>query len=345
MTRLDRSEGAVVGLAIGDAAGWPARQHRAQLLPPWTRRLRRELDAFAEDHGVTALPVSFALNQETSPLRLGPSDDAEWAAWTLSWLTQARRETGELSRPRVHDVWADAAIREGLPQGRISVAAAGEGLRRGLRPPVTGHDNPHHFDDAAAVRAVAIGAVLGDPDRSATVAEWDAEVTNAGDGLAAARGVSRGVASAVGGETVAVVVGRVVDELPSDTLVGRTARDALALTADADSPAAAVPLLDDLVDRVYSYGTAAAQTVPVALALFAVAGRTGASPIDTITAATCLSSMADSAPALTGALVGAAGGRSSFPESWVARCRAVDGCCAASLAGADVIELVGRTLT
>jgi hypothetical protein len=90
-------EGALIGLAIGDAAGWPARQHRSHILPAWTRRLRRELDTFAENENVTSLPVPFALNQEPGPLRLGPSDDAEWAAWTLTWL----RAAGPLTRDDV----------------------------------------------------------------------------------------------------------------------------------------------------------------------------------------------------------------------------------------------------
>src|SRR5690606_40818499 len=86
----DRIRGAFVGLAIGDAAGWPARRHRAALLAPWTRRLGRELDAFAEEHAVTTLPVPFALNQPVAPLAVGPSDDAERIAWTARTIDTDR---------------------------------------------------------------------------------------------------------------------------------------------------------------------------------------------------------------------------------------------------------------
>ncbi|MEY9811513.1 hypothetical protein RKD21_001770 [Streptomyces albogriseolus] len=41
-------EGLLLGLAAGDAAGWPAARHRAARMPEWTRRLTRELDTFAE---------------------------------------------------------------------------------------------------------------------------------------------------------------------------------------------------------------------------------------------------------------------------------------------------------
>ncbi|MEU3207705.1 ADP-ribosylglycohydrolase family protein, partial [Streptomyces cyaneofuscatus] len=80
-SRRARIEGLLLGLASGDAAGWPAARHRAARMPEWTRRLTRELDTFAEQNATTTLPVPIALNQPPEPLRLGPSDDAEWAAF------------------------------------------------------------------------------------------------------------------------------------------------------------------------------------------------------------------------------------------------------------------------
>jgi ADP-ribosylglycohydrolase len=130
-------------------------------------------------------------------------------------------------------------------------------------------------------------------------------------------------------------------ELPSDTLIGRTTRRALDVTRDVSSPAEAVPVLDDLVDRVYSYGTAAAQTVAIAAGLADVALRNGVQPIEAVTAAACLPSLADSAPALTGALLGAVVGVDAFPASWIERCRVLAGCCAPTLAGVDIIDRAG----
>ena len=53
-----------------------------------------------------------------------------------------------------------AAWRAGRTSGRASRwRPALDNLASGqLEPPASGHDNPHHFDDAAAVRAVAFGA-------------------------------------------------------------------------------------------------------------------------------------------------------------------------------------------
>ncbi|MYV54807.1 ADP-ribosylglycohydrolase family protein, partial [Streptomyces sp. SID3212] len=71
-------------------------------------------------------------------------------------------------------------------------------------------------------------------------------------------------------------VGAALAQLPGATEIGRNARHAVKLAQsfageDADEEAGAfalVPLLEhQIVDHVYSYGIAAAETVPVALAL------------------------------------------------------------------------------
>ncbi|PZF81635.1 ADP-ribosylglycohydrolase family protein [Jiangella anatolica] len=337
--RRDRIAGALLGLAIGDAAGWPAARHRARLLPPWTRRLHRELDAFAEAEEVTTLPVPFALNQPTAALALGPSDDAEWAAWTLTWLGAG---AGPLTRGDVHDHWRTVAAGGTLPRGRVSVATAADALRRDVDPPVTGHDNPHHFDDAAAVRGVAIGLVADGSGTAATLAGWDAEVTNAEDGLRAARAMAATIARLVRGEPLTSAwAAAAAEHVPPDTLLGENLAWALDATAGVTSAAEAVPLLDRPADHVYSYGVAAAQTVATAVALAHVAERNAEPPIAAITAAACLATTADSAPALTGALLGGAHGLSALPTTWVERCRRLAGCCSPDLAGLDLVELAG----
>ncbi|MFE3450981.1 ADP-ribosylglycohydrolase family protein [Nonomuraea sp. NPDC059194] len=314
----DRITGAFVGLAVGDAAGWPAARHRSALHAPWSRRLHRELDAFAEEHRVTTLPVPFALNQQTAPLAVGPSDDAEWLAWTALTIGRDRAEA-------FRDLTGRADIR-----ARISVTTALDNLRRGLEPPASGHDNPHFFDDAAAVRAVAFGVTGRDPQQ-------DAAVTNAGDGVLGAKAVAAAVAVAVESGSAAKAVEAALAELPDDTAIGHNARTALRVAREAGGAFAAVPALDAaLVDHVYSYAVAASVTVPVALALAEVSDGSLAQAVP---AAVCLSALADSAPALTGALTGACGGFSVIPEGWAASARRLTGCCLPELAGRDLVDI------
>ncbi len=210
-------------------------------------------------------------------------------------------------------------------RARISVRAGLGNLATGLRPPATGHDNPHFFDDAACVRACVLAvAHPGDPRAAADLAEFDARYTQDGDGVHGARAMAAAVSLALAGADPDACAAAACAELPEDTEIGRNARHALALAADADSAFALVPPLEhQIVDHVYSYGVAAAETVPVALALTTAArGRIA----EAVPAAACLSRVADSAPALVSALTGALGGSGAIPASWRESCRTLSGC-------------------
>ncbi|MFE1799389.1 ADP-ribosylglycohydrolase family protein [Streptomyces sp. NPDC059517] len=358
-----RIEGLLLGLAAGDAAGWPAARHRATRMPEWTRRLTRELDTFAEQNATTTLPVPIALNQPPEPLRLGPSDDAEWAAFAAEAVLRAADAAalGDLSRARRMRAAIDlswnaiasevAAAADRAPEvesavlplrARISVRAGLGNLANGLRPPASGHDNPHYFDDAACVRACVLAvAHAGDPRSAADLAEFDARYTQDGDGVHGARAMAAAVALALSGADVDACAEAALAELPEATEIGRNARHALALAdaarANGDGAFGLVPLLEhQIVDHVYSYGIAAAETVPVALAL-AVAARGRIA--EAVPAAACLSRVADSAPALAGALTGALGGGTAIPAAWRDACRTLSGCTLPRLTGTDLIGL------
>ncbi|MER7665065.1 ADP-ribosylglycohydrolase family protein [Streptomyces sp. NPDC096193] len=353
-------EGLLLGLAAGDAAGWPAARHRAARMPEWTRRLTRELDTFAEQNSTTTLPVPIALNQPPEPLRLGPSDDAEWAAFAAETVLIgsghlfAGLAPGRRMRAAVDLAWNSlagevAAAADRAPEvesavlplrARISVRAGLGNLATGLRPPATGHDNPHYFDDAACVRAAVLAVVHpGDPAAAADLAEFDARYTQDGDGVHGARAMAAAVAVALVGGGIDDCVDAALAELPESTEIGRNARHALKLAHDAAAAFDLVPLLEhQIVDHVYSYGVAAAETLPVALAVATAArGRV----CEAVPAAACLSRVADSAPALAGALTGALGGGDAVPASWRDACRTLAGCALPRLAGTDLVELAG----
>ncbi|MGW0840035.1 ADP-ribosylglycohydrolase family protein [Streptomyces sp. NPDC002787] len=356
-----RIQGLLLGLAAGDAAGWPAARHRAARMPEWTRRLTRELDTFAEQNATTTLPVPIALNQPPEPLRLGPSDDAEWAAFAAEAVLRAgdAAALGDLSLERRTRASIDlswnavaseiAAAAERAPEvesavlplrARISVRAGLGNLATGLRPPATGHDNPHYFDDAACVRACVLAvAHPGDPRRAADLAEFDARYTQDGDGVHGARAMAAALALALVGADVDDCAEAALAELPAETEIGRNARHALDLAQrhKKEGTFALVPLLEhQIVDHVYSYGIAAAETVPVALAL-ATAARGRIS--EAVPAAACLSRVADSAPALAGALTGALSGGTAIPDAWRDACRTLSGCALPRLTGTDLVHL------
>ncbi|WP_258534639.1 ADP-ribosylglycohydrolase family protein [Streptomyces sp. PT12] len=367
-----RVEGLLLGIAAGDAAGWPSGRHRAARMPDWTRRLTRELDTFAELNATTTLPVPIALNQPPEPLRLGPSDDAEWAAFTaLSVLSAAGSGDSDLTagqrvRSALALAWssladevaaaadrADEIESAEIPlRARISVRAGLGNLATGLRPPATGHDNPHYFDDAACVRAAVLAVVHpGAPEAAADLAEFDARYTQDGDGVHGARAMAAAVATALDGGPVDACVDAAVDQLPEGTEIRRNALHAVALGRSAakarpglpGNAFALVPLLEhEIVDHVYSYGIAAAETVPVALA---VATAAAGAVTEAVPSAACLSRVADSAPALAGALTGVVGGADALPGTWRDACRTLAGCALPRLAGTDLVPLAEQLAT
>ncbi|WP_344892986.1 ADP-ribosylglycohydrolase family protein, partial [Nonomuraea antimicrobica] len=179
----DRARGALLGLAIGDAAGMPALYHRsARLGGPraWLWRLGAEADA----NQVLRFPLPFTLGRP-EPLELSGTDDTEFAVAAARILlgsgADATREElfagwREMVVDRAGEVWSGVAERS-------SIVNAEEGLT----PPATGNDNPAHFDDGAVARAVPVGIRhAGRPDRAADVATRLAEITHADDGVWAA---------------------------------------------------------------------------------------------------------------------------------------------------------------
>ncbi|CAM5724743.1 ADP-ribosylglycohydrolase family protein [Streptomyces violaceorubidus] len=90
----DRVEGLLLGLAAGDAARLARRPAPGRpVMPEWTGRLTRELDTFAEQNATTTLPRAHRPEPAPEPLRLGPSDDAEWAAFAAEAVLRARGTT------------------------------------------------------------------------------------------------------------------------------------------------------------------------------------------------------------------------------------------------------------
>ncbi|WP_260609578.1 ADP-ribosylglycohydrolase family protein, partial [Streptomyces sp. WAC 01325] len=98
------------------------------------------------------------------------------AAIDLTWNAVASEVAAAADRaPEI-----ESAI---LPlRARISVRAGLGNLATGLRPPATGHDNPHYFDDAACIRACVLAvAHPGDPHRAAEAVLRAGDDTALGD--------------------------------------------------------------------------------------------------------------------------------------------------------------------
>ena len=333
-----RAYRAMAGLAIGDALSWPALFHRSLLLPPWTRRIRREMDAAMESSETTRLPLPFSLNQPAAAFETGPADDSEWAAFTALRLLETG---GQLNRVNIADSWMALAKSPETVRGPVSVQSALANLRRGILPPASGHDNPHYFDDAALCRAVPIGIICtGYPEKAAELAGLEAEVTQSEDGLWATQAFAAAVSLACAGGNAGAAVDAAVNQLPADTWIRRRAQESLRAAREADSLLTLLSLLNGtIVNREYSYGSAAPETLAVTLA---IVQHCGGDFEQAVTAACAVAKTADSVPAQVGALCGALAKRDILPESWRKQITHLKGICLPSLAGMDYLDLSRR---
>jgi ADP-ribosylglycohydrolase len=330
-----RARNALLGLAIGDAIGWPAMFHRSRLLPPWTRRIRREMDAQREDAGVLRVPMPFSLNQPFTAFDLCPTDDTEWAAWTMDGLLAHH---GSVNAEWVAARWSDLAHGGTGIRGGVSTQAALANLRNGVMPPASGRNNPHYFDDGAACRAVPIGiAHAGNPDRAAAGAAIDACVTNAEDGIWVAQAVAAALSAACAGGSRASVVETAAGFLPADSWSRRAVDHALQLSGQDVPSLALLPLLHRVLNAEYSDGCVGPETIALTLAIIQ---RFGERFDEAVTTAAAFAKSADALPALVGAIAGALAPGTPIAPHWDGSLGPLRGISLPSLAGRDYQGLV-----
>ncbi|MEZ4614570.1 MAG: ADP-ribosylglycohydrolase family protein [Caldilineaceae bacterium] len=187
------------------------------------------------------------------------------------------------------------------------------------------------------VVAVAVGlACSGNPTQAATIAHFDAQITNAEDGV---YGASNGCCCRlVGGghhidEALLVAAhlfpGRQLDRA-EDQIAQQCRQEA---TVPQDLP---LLLTTRLINSVYSYGNAAPETVPAALALVdACQGDLQ----QAVLWANTIPKAADSLPALVGALCGAHQGAAVISPRWQAQLNRCRGLCLPFVAGVQLDQI------
>ncbi len=343
MDKRDRFLGAMFGLAYGDAIGFPALFHRFQH-PAMPRRRHAFLwrtNAELDEQRITRLMLPFTHRVEAAHLAIGPTDDTEWALLTLRALLEAE---GEPTPATFLVPWQN----EVLPvanevRSSFSERAAIENLQRGLLPPATGNDNPLHYEDNAVARAVPIGLYCaGNPDRAARLAGWDAQITQAEDGIFAARGMAAAIALLAAEAPLADALARARLEFPPDSWIAhvdRIAQDCLRESAQPDD--LTVLLTARVINTVYSFGSAAPETFPAALVITAACdGRLQSA----CWLANTLAKSADSLPAMTGALCGVYQGIGAISPAWREALATARGLCLPFLQGANLEALTLQLL-
>ncbi len=342
LTRFDRTYGALLGLAFGDAIAFPALFHRTFQFPEKRRDFLWNTNRDLARQRIIRLTLPFTHRIPAETLAPFPTDDTEYAIFCAQTLVTSSAE------PTSADFAAAWRARV-LPQAEtvltgFSERAALVNLARGDGPPATGNDNPQHYDDSAVCRAVAVGLYCaGAPERAARIAEQDACVTNAEDGVYAARAMAAAIAGLAGGADLADAIARGRDELPADSWIARGDAIAQACLAETEGvPDLVLALTTRLINTVYSYGNAAPETLPAA---FAIVTRCAGALDAAVLAANAIPKAADSLPAMVGALCGAWQGSAAVSPAWRAQLESCRGLCLPCVAGvrlSDVARALAR---
>lgn len=330
-----RACNAMLGLAVGDAMGWPAMFHRSYLLPFWTRRIRREIEAASETTQVIRPALPFSLNRSASAFALGPTDDTEWAAFTAQQLLLSE---GKLDAEKLLEAWLELARTSQNVRGGVSLQAALANLRQGKLPPQTGRDNPHYFDDGAVCRAVPIGIICaGQSSAAAEMAGLEACVTNAEDGLWAAQAMAAAISVACVGAGLDAVIATAMSQLPDNSWIKRSVTEALQFCRNDQETFDIFPRLSEsIINREYSYGSVTPETLALTLVIIKLCKADFKSAV---LAAAAFAKTADSVPAMVGALTGAMTTQEIILPDWRERFRELQGICVPTLAGINYVEL------
>jgi ADP-ribosylglycohydrolase len=337
--RFVRSHGALLGLAYGDAIGFPALFHRTLQFQERRREFvwRTNLDSDREH--ILRMTLPFTHRTEARTLEPFPTDDTEYALFTAQTLLAAKDAVAET----FERAWRERIlpIADQVLTG-FSERAAMDNLRRGLHPPATGSDNPQHYDDSAAARAVAVGLHCdGDPEHAKELALLDAQMTNAEDGVYAAQAMAVAVSSLATGSGLDEAMTLARESFPRDSWIAHGDAIARGCRDDAsDTQHTLLLLTTRLINTVYSYGNAAPETVPAA---FAIAEVCRGDLHDGVLLANAIPKAADSLPALVGALCGAYQGAGVINAAWQEQLDESRGLCLPFLKGVR-IEEVARAL-
>lgn len=315
------------GLVAGDASGALNSDFHIHSLPPKRVHRQRFLTQLADEDHVTNMPRPFAHANPPALLHPAAAEASEWFVFSY----QLQRHSAD-DRLQAWRALADARS-ESRAGVRIGTHSALLNLQRGLLPHQAGNDNPHYFDDLAMVRAAAAVAAHDDEATVLEAAHEDAQYTTALDGLWCATATALLLARLAQGASGHEAARAAANTLPKESWSRRLADDALAVAAQTPHPIARARRLSiEVGDWIYSYPTAAPETLAFLLAHVAVAS----SADDLLLGTLAQPHNGATLPALAGIASALAFGQDWIPEDLhVAQAR---------LAGLSIPTLAGLTL-
>lgn len=338
--KLKRARNAMIGLAVGDAISWSAMYHRSTLLPYWTRRIRRVMETNSEDHKIILTPLPFSLNQPSDNFNISPTDDTEWASFSIKALLKSNFDDYEKS---VLDEWLKLIRSDQIIRGYISTQSAIRNIKNGIMPPRSGRENPHYFDDGAMSRSVPIGLLFASqPEEAVRFTNIDASVTNCEDGVWGAEALAAAISLVCSGEDIESSIEKAIIYLPESSWIRRTVEETFTIIEHCSSVFELIPVLQEkIVNREYSYGNVAAETLALT---FAISKKHDKNFENSIGVACSFAKSSETLPAMVGALVGATHSDTIAGEYWLKSIRTLKGICIPSLKEVDYLSLIDQLI-
>ncbi|QTD97912.1 ADP-ribosyl-[dinitrogen reductase] glycohydrolase [Streptomyces cyanogenus] len=304
----ERARGALLGLAVGDALGAPAENLRpSEIRARWGR-----------------------ITGYVSEQPCG-TDDTEYAIF--SGLLLARHGSA-LTPAHVEAAWhewiADRA--EGPFRGAgFSERGTLENLRRGLAAPISAQHR-HAWSDGLAMRAAPFGVfAAGRPAEAARLVAIDGSVSHEGEGIYGGQAVAAGVAAAMTGASVPVVIAAALAVIPEDSWTARSLRRAVAVAHRGERAVRSAVVIGG-----YPWTDLAPEAVALAFGAYAAADGDFREAVLT---AVNMGRDADTTAAVAGALSGATQGLAAIPSPWATAITPARGRCLPSVAGHHVLEV------
>lgn len=305
-----KSQGCLVGLAVGDAFGDIART-----------------DSYRNQYGIITNLYAGAKS----------TDDTEFAVLTAQVLLDCR---GNLTPQAVLEGWHRYILDEDgmFERGGKPLYGAVANIRRGMQPPLSGRYNVMNNDDGAAMRIAPVGILCaGDPRRAAQVAEVEAQISHYQDGIWAAQAVASGVAVAMADGGVEEVLAAALANIPAESWLGFAMHKAMHICEKAGCIENA---WEDLHTQFWTpVHSVSPEAIPQALAVYRL---TEGNFLKGMFWGGNFGRDADTIGAVIGALCGARHGLEIIPPGWVEKVRRPSGVCLKFTARRDVLEIAAE---
>lgn len=319
-SELSRAQGAMSGLAVGDALGRPVEGMSAELI-------RKTYGSVSDFVNMTP----------------GGSDDTEYALLTASALLTYGTN---ISPDDFADYWLDKVCSQttAFVGAGFSEMNAIANLRNGLRPPRSGQHN-HAWSDGLAMRVAPIGVVSkGDFEMAERITIADGLVSHSGEGIHSGVIIAVAISAAMKGLDAKSVFEASMESIPEDSWSYRAMRD----VKDIVEKHASLPvheiadlLLDEVAVTNYFYADLAPEAVSLAMASVLYGEGDFAR---TLLFAVNLGRDADTIAAMAGAVVGAITGYEAIPENWKKAIISVGGTCLEFARGLNPYVIAGELI-